>query len=165
MENALIRPGDQGEGGRSGPLIENWRDAQLVRRALREGWGLTAEERRVVVEQMLYEVEHNPEARARIAAARVLVAADAVDARREGNSVSEQSGEVAANVAALRETIGRLPCLCRSSSALPGRWRSVASGTWLSSSRSAAPSSTLLLTHGTSTAGTSRKRELPGLAM
>jgi hypothetical protein len=60
--NALIRPENQGEEGRSGPLIQNWRDAQLVRRALREGWGLTAEERRVVVEQMLHEVQFNPEA-------------------------------------------------------------------------------------------------------
>lgn len=58
-------------------------DAAMVRRAIREDWPLTPEIRRMIVSQMALVAGRSGDERNRIAAAKVLVAADSVNVRRE----------------------------------------------------------------------------------
>ncbi len=58
----------------------------LARRAISNGWPISPEVRQLVVEQMALIVECSPKARNQMAAAKVLIAADALNARREATA-------------------------------------------------------------------------------
>lgn len=59
------------------------KDMRLLRRAIKEGWPISPEIRQLVVSQMALVVGRSEEERSKVAAARVLVAADAINAKRE----------------------------------------------------------------------------------
>jgi hypothetical protein len=74
---------------------------RLTERAFRERWFLGNEERREVVEQLLSDALTAESPRVRVAAARVLVAADAVNAARDRTAVSERQGDARLRLDAL----------------------------------------------------------------
>ena len=63
----------------------------LVRFAIRAGWPISDEIRQQVVDQMALIVGQSEDERNRIAASKVLVAADSVNARREATQVVEDN--------------------------------------------------------------------------
>ena len=62
----------------------------LVRRAIREDWPIPPAVRAMVVNQMALVVGRGEDERNRIAASKVLVAADAVNAKREGMDQADE---------------------------------------------------------------------------
>lgn len=95
-----------------GGLYSGRGDMALLRRANRERWPMTEQRRAMLLDQMFSIVEQSPDARHRIAAAKVIVAADAinvnqqkVDTPKESNVNVNVSGGVAVGVvtAQLRE--------------------------------------------------------------
>lgn len=92
---AIARPTpeepDEPQGGQgeivSQPLRSN---ATLIRRAIREDWPISAEVRKAVVTQMAVTAISGANERDRIAAAKTLVAADAVNAKREAMDQADE---------------------------------------------------------------------------
>jgi hypothetical protein len=75
------------------PRTSSRRDLALERRAFREGWPITPEVRQQVVDEALNILQTARSPARRLAAARVLIAADTVNVRREANAVMERNGE------------------------------------------------------------------------
>ena len=69
-------------------------------------WGLTDDERREIIAAMMRVVRESRSDRSMVMAARVLVAADAVDAKREATTLEDQRGQQHVAVAALRTALG-----------------------------------------------------------
>jgi hypothetical protein len=76
-----------GEGGYYGSR------AALERRAAREGWNVPPEARREAIEAALAVIRYSAVARDRIAAARLLVAADSCDIRRDALARADRRAE------------------------------------------------------------------------
>jgi len=76
------------------------KDMRLLRRAIREDWPITPEIRRLIVNQMALTAGRSEDERNRIAAAKVLVAADSINARREATDMQaeKQPASPAVNV-------------------------------------------------------------------
>lgn len=66
------------------------KDMRLLRRAIREDWPITPEIRRLIVNQMALTAGRSEDERNRIAAAKVLVAADSINARREATDMQAE---------------------------------------------------------------------------
>lgn len=64
----------------------------LVRRAIREDWPIPAETRKLLVDQLAKVIGESKKERNKIAASRVLVAADSVNVKRESNDLREDQG-------------------------------------------------------------------------
>jgi len=77
----------------------------LVRRAIKNGWDVPPEIKKLVVNQMALVVGKSEDERNRVAASKVLVAADAVDARREATQAEEDKPEAASIVNVLNLTV------------------------------------------------------------
>src|SRR5262245_18984668 len=69
------------------------RDLALARRAFREGWPITPEIRQEVVGRVLGILRAAKSPSRQLCAARVLIAADALNVRREANDVQESTAE------------------------------------------------------------------------
>jgi hypothetical protein len=91
----------------SGPsgLLPYRTEVRLIERAIRQEWGLTNEERRTVIDQMLADVRTGQTVRDRALAARTLIAADQVDLARERTQVPDRRTDVQAGLSALRATL------------------------------------------------------------
>lgn len=72
-------------------------DMALIRRAIKGGWNIPEETKRKVIEQLSVIVEFSADERYTIAAAKVLVAADAVDLKTEQGK-QEQTAATTVNV-------------------------------------------------------------------
>ena len=83
---------------------------QMIATALKNRWNISESTKALVQRKMRNIVASSLIARNCIAAARVLVAADSVDARREGNDIAEESNEISQATAIMRETM-RLPAI------------------------------------------------------
>lgn len=81
----------------------------LVRRAIREDWPIPPELRAKLVAQMGKVLEKSEDERNQVAAAKVLVAADAINAKREGADAAAEKGDsgtqvnVQVNIADMRQ--------------------------------------------------------------
>jgi hypothetical protein len=73
-------------------------DMALAARAERERWPLTPETRRTIHDKMLAIVQGEGSERARVAAAKVLVAADAINTRREGLASGKPESQSTTNI-------------------------------------------------------------------
>lgn len=73
-----------------GALLAGKHNMVLIRRAIREDWPIPPDLRVLLVRQMGRVMKHNPDARNKIAAAKVLVAADAVNQRREAMDQADE---------------------------------------------------------------------------
>ena len=67
--------------------------SRLALRAFTQGWPIPPAERDAVIQQLVQDCLTGPDVRSRAAAARALIAADAVNARREANSIQERQGD------------------------------------------------------------------------
>lgn len=84
MVGAIVDEAEQGRGNEDQPLLNRERrDALLTARAVKSGWHVPPETRQRLLATMA-ELLHYTDPRVQVAAAKVLVAADAVDARRDG---------------------------------------------------------------------------------
>lgn len=81
-------------------------DLRLARKAMRQDWPITPDIRERVVAAALG-IMSNPAvgSQRQLAAARLLVAADSVNARREATAVTERQGEVSAATQVLRAAL------------------------------------------------------------
>lgn len=95
-------------------------DARMARRALLKGWPITDEMRQLIVLKMVQVVGKSDKAREQVAAARVLISADEVNARREGFEIpqtvlhgrlDEESNQLAIDVIKSELTIDELRTL------------------------------------------------------
>lgn len=105
------------EGGQGETLLEPHHSratAAMVGKAIKNDWPIPPNIRQLVVSQMALIVGKSEDERNRIAASKVLVAADAVNARREATEVQEDkpAGQtnIQINVGAM--TDGQLDQLC-----------------------------------------------------
>jgi hypothetical protein len=87
-----IPDGDENSAGvlGDGALHAGKYNMALARRAIREDWPIPSDLRAMLIRQMGRIVKGNPDARNKIAAAKVLVAADAVNQRREAMDQADE---------------------------------------------------------------------------
>lgn len=78
---------------------------RLVRRAILNGWPIPDEIRQLVVNQMALIVGKSPTEKNQIGAAKVLIAADSVNARREANIVQERSTDLAVATLVMKQAM------------------------------------------------------------
>jgi hypothetical protein len=86
------------------PPTSSRRDLALERRAFQEGWPITPEVRQQVVDEAINILQTAKSTARRLAAVRVLIAADSVNVRREANAVTERNGERATTADMLGST-------------------------------------------------------------
>ena len=92
---APINPGQPEPRGGLGGIADERNQAAaivLVRRAIRNDWPLTDAMRQLVVNQMALVVGRSEDNRAKVAAAKVLVAADSINAKREADDLRAEQG-------------------------------------------------------------------------
>lgn len=83
--------GDEAQGGRGEPALTPTRNtAALVRRAIREDWPIKPHVREAVMNQMAIIALNGATHRDKVAAAKTLVAADAVNAKREAMDQADE---------------------------------------------------------------------------
>lgn len=78
------------------------RDFRMIATAMDKGYPISADIRRLVVNKAALIVLNSPSVREQLAAMKVIVAADQVNARRETNQISEKHNDVLAATAVLR---------------------------------------------------------------
>ena len=78
---------------------------RLAEKALKEDWPLTASERREVIQEALAVLRSDQSPRCKMTAARVLVAADLVNVRREGLSSRERSADLDSALTSLQSML------------------------------------------------------------
>jgi hypothetical protein len=96
---------DSQEGQGAGALEPVRQDFRPVRRAVRERWPITDQIRQLVVDEAARIVQTGRTPALQLAAAKVLLAADLVNARREANPDEERIQEARAHADRLREAL------------------------------------------------------------
>ena len=94
---------DNGDGGSGGILGDGATHAgkynmAIVRRAIKGGWPISDEIRQLVTNQMALIVGKSETERDRVAAAKVLVAADSINARLEVADIGNETKQVDVNI-------------------------------------------------------------------